>query len=71
MGVKGTQRQWTCAWCWEWDEDIEPMLERWRMDLAERGLEIRKKPGQEVHPFDKFMVLGAPTNVPPSVMERR
>ena len=41
------------------------------MDLAEKGVETRKKPGQEVHTFDKFMVLGAPTSVPPSVMERQ
>ena len=53
------------------DEVIEPMLEKWRMDLAERGVEIRKKPGQEVHTFDKFMVLGAPTSVPPAVTERQ
>ena len=53
------------------DEDIEPMLEQWRMDLAERGVEIRKKSGQEVHTCDKFMVLGSPTSVPPTVMERQ
>ena len=53
------------------DEDIEPMLEKWRMDLSERGVEIRKKPGQLVHTFDKFMVLGVPTGVPLSVVERQ
>ena len=31
------------------DEDIKLMLEKWKMDLSERGVEIRKKPGQEVH----------------------
>ena len=53
------------------DEDIEPMLEKWRIGLSERGVEIRKKPGQEVHTFDKFMVLGAPTPVPTAVVERQ
>ena len=27
------------------DVEIEPLLEEWRMDLSERGIEIRKKPG--------------------------
>ena len=52
------------------DEVIELMLEKWKMDLAERGVEIRKKPSQEVHTFDKFMVLGAQTSVPSSVMRQ-
>ena len=53
------------------DEDIEPMLEKWRMDLSERGVEIRKKTGELVHTFGKFMVLGVPTGVPLSVVERQ
>ena len=28
---------------------IEPLLEEWRMGLSERGIEIKKKPGQIVH----------------------
>ena len=52
------------------DEDIEPMLEKWRMDLSERGVKIRKKPGQLVHTFGKFMLLGVPTGVPIPVVER-
>ena len=29
--------------------EIEPLLEEWRMNLSERGIEIKKKPGQIVH----------------------
>ena len=31
------------------DVEIEPLLEEWRMDLSERGIKIRIKPGQIVH----------------------
>ena len=37
------------------DVEIEPLLEKWRMDLAEIGIEIRKKPAQIVHTCDKWM----------------
>ena len=53
------------------DEDIEPLFKGWRIDLSERGVEIRKKPGQLVHTYDKWMVLGVPTGLPIPVVERQ
>ena len=35
------------------DVEIEPLLEEWRMDLSERGIKTRKKPGQIAHICDK------------------
>ena len=40
------------------DLEIEPRLGDWRTDLEERGVIIRKKPGQIIHTFDNFMLLG-------------
>ena len=52
------------------DAEIESLLEEWRMDLSERGIvDIRKKQGQIVHTFDRFMLLGIPTGVPVPVVE--
>ena len=52
------------------DVEIELLLEEWRMDLSERGIEIRKKPGQLVHTCGKWVTLGVPTGVPTSMVER-
>ena len=46
------------------DTKLELLLEEWRMDLSERGTEIRKKQFQIVHTFERFMILSIPTGVP-------
>ena len=46
------------------DAEIEPLLEERRMELSERGIYTRKKQGQIVHTFDRFMLLDIPTGVP-------
>ena len=51
--------------------EIEPLLEEWRMDLSERGIEIRKKLSQPVHACDKWITLGFPTGVPTPIVERQ
>ena len=51
------------------DAEIEPLLEEWRIDLSKRGIYIRKRQGQIVHTFDRFMLLGIPTGVPVPVVE--
>ena len=53
------------------DIEIEPLLEEWRMDLLERGIKIRKKPGPLVHTCDKWMTLGVPTGILTSMAERQ
>ena len=40
------------------------------MDLSERGIEIRKKPGQIVHTCGKWMTMGVPTGVPTPVVDK-
>ena len=50
------------------DVKIKPLLEEWRMDLSERGIEIKKKPGQIVHTCDRWMAMGVPTALPNSVV---
>ena len=46
------------------DVEIEPLLEEWRIDLSERGIEIKKKPGQMVYTCDRWMTTGVRTGVP-------
>ena len=52
------------------DVEIEPKLGDWRTDLEERGVTIRKKPGQIIHTYDGFMLLGTPTPLSPTVVKR-
>ena len=53
------------------DVEIDPLLEEWRMDLSEKRIEIRKKPGQIVHACDKWMTIGVPTGVPTPIIEKQ
>ena len=50
------------------DVKIKPLLEEWRMDLSEKEIEIKKKPGQIVHTCDRWMTMGVPTGVHTSVV---
>ena len=52
------------------DVEIEPRLVDWRTDLEERGVIIRKKPGQIINTFDNYMLLGTPTPLPEAVVKR-
>ena len=38
------------------------------MDLSERGIKIKKKPGQIVHTCDRWMTMGVPSGVPNPVV---
>ena len=53
------------------DEEIGPMLVEWEMDLAEKGIDIKEKKCQILHTHDQNMLLGVPTSLPPSVVERQ
>ena len=68
-GHRGNSKQVDICMVLGTGKEIAPLLDEWTMDLAERGIGIKKY--QLVHTYDKFMFLGVLTRVFIPVVERQ
>ena len=53
------------------DVDVAQVLKDGESDITEQGVEIRAKPFQVIDTYDKHMILGVPTSIPPNVVKQQ